>query len=402
MLPDYSPFTPGSPVPIELFVGRENELRRLSDHLNAASKGIPRIAFLSGERGIGKSSIAAYIKHFAERRHSMAAVQVLLGGADTVSQLVQRVFTSVLEECVSKKWSEKVKSLFGKSVHSLDFFGIKLQFTPEPKQLEGLQAHFAKALHQLITQLKADSQATGLLLILDNINGIAESKEFADWFKILVDQIATQYHPMPICILLVGVKERRASLARLNPSLARVFDLIDINPWSDGETKTFFQEAFGSVGHRIAPEALNLLSRYTGGIPAVAHEIGDAVFKVNTDKMVDRMDAIRGIISAALVIGEKHIHEKVVKAVRSKKYQAILRKIVGSSDLNNLSLERKSLLAMVPESEHQLVSNFIQRMKKLGVLLDDSGRERGFYRFSSHILSVYLYLVYGPETQRAS
>lgn len=149
MLPDYSPFTPGSPVPIELFVGRENELRRLSDHLNAASKGVPRIAFLSGERGIGKSSIAAYIKHFAERRHSMAAVQ-----------------------------------------------------------LEGLQAHFAKALHQLITQLKADSQATGLLLILDNINGIAESKEFADWFKNLVDQIATQYHPIPICILLVGVKER--------------------------------------------------------------------------------------------------------------------------------------------------------------------------------------------------
>lgn len=114
------------------------------------------------------------------------------------------------------------------------------------------------------------------------------------------------------------------------------------------------------------------------------------------------MDAIRGIISAALVIGEKHIHEQVVKAVRSKKYQAILRKIVGSSDLNNLSLERKSLLAMVPESEHQMVSNFIQRMKKLGVLLDDSGRERGFYRFSSHILRVYLYLVYGPEAQWAS
>lgn len=332
MLPDYSPFTPGSPVPIELFVGRENELRRLSDHLNAASKGIPRIAFLSGERGIGKSSIAAYIKHFAERRHSMAAVQVLLGGADTVEEMVRRTFESVLYESNSKNWTESIKDFFAKTVKSMDLFGLKLQFSPDEQQLEALTRNFAPALKTLIDKLQKDKKAHGLLLILDNINGLADSLDFANWFKSLADNIMVNF-PMPLCIILVGIEERRASLAKLNPSLARVFDLLNIAPWNDQETRQFFLDAFKRVDRRIADAAIDL---------------------------------------------------------------------IASSDLSNLCVERKNLLAMMPESEHQIVSNFIQRMKKLGVLLDDNERERGCYRFSSHILLVYLFLVYRPEVQRAS
>lgn len=59
MSKDYSPFTPGQPVPVEFFVGRSEEVRHLLDQVNAATTGKLRVGFLTGERGIGKSSLAA-------------------------------------------------------------------------------------------------------------------------------------------------------------------------------------------------------------------------------------------------------------------------------------------------------------------------------------------------------
>ena len=47
-----SPFTPGSPVPVELFVGRERQIRELIRYAGQVS---------SGDRGIGKSSLASFL-----------------------------------------------------------------------------------------------------------------------------------------------------------------------------------------------------------------------------------------------------------------------------------------------------------------------------------------------------
>ena len=54
---DYSPFTPGRPVPAQQFVGRATEVERLRRAAAAAvATGRVQVAFLEGERGIGKSS----------------------------------------------------------------------------------------------------------------------------------------------------------------------------------------------------------------------------------------------------------------------------------------------------------------------------------------------------------
>lgn len=94
---------------------------------------------------------------------------------------------------------------------------------------------FAPALRNLVREL--GEQHHGILLVLDDINGLAESADFANWLKSLVDEIATARDPLPLCVLLVGLPERRHSLVTLQPSLARVFDLVEMEPWSDGETR---------------------------------------------------------------------------------------------------------------------------------------------------------------------
>src|SRR5687767_7112144 len=119
-----SPFTPGVPVPVEYFVGRAAEVRRLLDHIKRASTGRLRVAFLSGERGIGKSSLAHLIRGAAERDFASLGVHVFLGGVATLDELVRRVFDRLVRESVGSPWHKRVKELLGSNVKQVGLPGI--------------------------------------------------------------------------------------------------------------------------------------------------------------------------------------------------------------------------------------------------------------------------------------
>ena len=61
-----NPFDPNSPVHAGMFVGRVPELIRSESCLVQTKAGSPSNFMLTGERGIGKSSLLNYIKSIAE------------------------------------------------------------------------------------------------------------------------------------------------------------------------------------------------------------------------------------------------------------------------------------------------------------------------------------------------
>ena len=131
---------------------------------------------------------------------------------------------------------------------------------------------------RLLEQVKPHKKS--IFLILDDINGLSASSEFANWLKSTVDEIATSQHGAKLCILIVGLEERRHELAEQQPSLARVFELIRIAPWSDDEATSFYRDSFRSADAEIPEKGLQVIVKYTGGMPVLAHEIGDAVWRM--------------------------------------------------------------------------------------------------------------------------
>ena len=384
-----SPFSPGRPVPVEFFVGRLKEIEHLRKKVESARLGRVEVAFLFGERGIGKSSLASFVRHWCEQDAQVLGLHTFLGGVTTLEEMVRRVFNRLLKESVDTPTHEKIRRFLGNHVHQVGLFGISVEFEPPKDDLPRLVQDFAPALRDLLTGIEEHKKA--ILLVLDDINGLAESEKFANWLKSLVDEISTSRRPLPLCLLIVGLEERRQALIHCQPSLARVFDLVEIRAWSVEETRKFFTDAFAQIGVIVDEEGLSLLAHYAGGLPVLAHEIGEAAFHADKDGRIDKRDAESAVISAAEVVGRKHLEPQVFNSLRSKRYRGILRKISGRPAPVE-TFTRAEVSDLLKSDETNVFDSFLQRMVKLGVLIRDPEGGPGTYRFSTRLHLVYFWL----------
>ncbi len=393
MRPEASPFTPGQPVPTEFFVGRLAEIERLRAMVGAATQGKFRTGFVTGERGIGKSSLVSFVRHLAEREQKTAGAHVYLGGVNDLGEMVRRVFDRLLKESSDKPWYEKLRTLFGAHVKQLGLFGISVEFDVPKPELPALVHGFSGHLRKILQELQDSRHA--LILILDDINDLAGSKEFANWLKSFVDETATSGAPLPVCLWIVGLEERRQEMIRLQPSLARIFDLIDIHPWAAEEAAEFFRTTFHREAVDVEAEALQIMVEFCGGLPVLAHEIGDAVWRLTERPPVTPALAWRGVFEAAEIIGRKLLEPQVLQAIHSQRYRSILRKL---SRPPATSFRRAELLRTLSAEEKKVCDNFLNRMRKLNVIVRDPEGGPGAYRFSNRLHSLY----FSIEAQRAA
>lgn len=384
MIKESSPFTPGTPAPTDLFVGRSKQIEELIRYINQAVSGKQENIFLLGERGIGKSSVASRLRLFAEKKKGMLGVHIFLGGVTDLDDVVCHIFEEILEKSRNESWFENIRKFFGNYIKEIDIFGLSVAFTPPKERLQELTKRFPDALHNLLEGLKG--QKSGLFIALDDINGLANQVEFANWYKSLVDRVATHYEEFRVFIMLIGLPEVWDTLLTQQPSLTRVFRVVEVEKLSDDEVGEFFRRAFDSVSMTVDDKAMELMKEYSGGLPIVMHEIGDATFWQDEDGVIKTKDAYRGVFTAAQRIGKKYLDSKIYRTIRSKKYKSILRKSAFpiSRKFTKREIERK-----LNESEKKVLNNFLTKMKELKIIEQDLEEERGTYRFVNSIYPLY-------------
>ena len=386
MTPETSPFRPGRPSPIELFVGRSTEIERLRGMVRRSAQGNLSIGFVTGERGIGKSSLAAFVRHLVEQQSYAVGCHVYLGGVDGVPEMLRRTFHRLLTESIDKPWHQQIRSCLGNRLQSAGLFGVTLDLKLSNHDLESLASDFVPSIKSLLNDLPEPKQS--IFLVLDDINGLARSEAFANWLKSSVDEYATSAPGAGLCILVVGLEERRQELVARQPSLARVFELIDIAPWTDAEVSDFYRQSFQRGAATVAEHNVATLVQYTGGMPVLAHEIGDAVWRTAKTLRITGNEVVRGIVLAAEVIGSKLLEPGIFRALQSERYRSILRQI---ADLPRMHFRRSEVLARLAGHDRRALDSFLRRMKDLGAIEADP-ETRGGYRFPNRLHALYFFM----------
>ena len=385
---EVSPFTPGSPVPVELFAGRAQQIQEVDNYLKQTASGSQENVFLTGDRGIGKSSFASIVRQLAGLNHDMVGIHVFLGGVTTLEELVRRILEELVKVGWDKPWSNRISDILGDHVRQVGLFGIKIEFQPEQDDLSQIARRFPEALGEFVARITEDKR--GVFIILDDINGLAENDLFANWYKSVVDQIATQFGPYPALVMLSGLPERLDQLSVQQPSLMRVFRIVELERLSDEEVEDFFSKAFGEVGMAVNSDAMRLMLEYSSGLPVMMQEIGDATFWADSDGEVTRRDAESGISGAAINVGRKYLDPSIYRAIRSDRYRAIIRKM--SSDSIQPTFTRQQIASRVSEEEFRVFDNLLRRLRELGVVETDPEGGRGAYKYTNQIYPVYMWM----------
>ena len=345
-----------------------------------------KTGFISGERGIGKSSLASFVRHLCEREGRVTGCHVYLGGVRDVPQMARRTFDRLLKDSIDRPWHRQVLEFFGDRVRKVGLFGVSVELALSDRDLDTIAGNFIRSIRQLLSSIE---ERGTLLLILDDINGLATSAEFAHWLKSIVDEVATATENTRLCILVVGLEERRQELIENQPSLARVFDLIDISPWSDDEARQFYVESFAAGNVTTPADWLHELVRFTGGLPVLAHEIGDAVWSTARSPTIAGHEIRLGIIRAAGIVGRKLLEPQIFQAIQSDRYRSILRKMADSPQ--RMTFQRGELTSRLAEDERRVLDNFLRRMRSLGALEIDP-EVRGGYRFPNRLHALYFWM----------
>ena len=382
---ELSPFTPGRPVPPELFVGRTDQIERVTRAARQVRQGRQENLFITGEYGIGKSSLASVTCYLAEQEYGLAGFHVFLAGAQDVQAAIAHIVDRIAQRAYRESRLAPLKSLFAKYVRQVELFGVQIDFQAIRQELAAATTNLVPFLRSVWKKLQP--RWKGITLVLDDLNGITSDPRFPRLLKSTVDEIATSRSPLPLLLMLAGVHERRNEMIQHQPSTARVFDIVEVEPLDDLSVREFFEKAFASVGISVHEEAYSTLTYYSAGLPRLMHELGDAAFWSDNDGTIDRRDAFRAVELAAESVGRKYF-QPIFQALRSQAYRTILREL-AAPDLGE-AFRVRDLASRLGPRERAKLGNFIQRMKKLGALLP--GEHRGEWRFPDRLVRIYLQL----------
>ena len=385
-----SPFYPGQPVPVELFVGRANQIERIMTRgVAQVAAGKPVSMFVEGEYGIGKSSIAGFVQQYAQEKYGLHPLYVPLGGIEKLDDLGAKVLeATVISGGLDAKQTEKIRNWLARYIGEQTFFGVTLHAENLKKDAPSVARGLLPFLTEIYARLK-DSGVKGIFLVFDEINGITSNPKFAHLIKGLVDTNALSRNPLPLLLVLCGVEERRREMINHHQPVDRIFDVIDVEPLNQEEMKEFFIRAFDSVSMKVKREALEQLAIYSAGFPKIMHLIGDATYWLDRDGVIDAEDAWMGVILAADEVGKKYVDQQVYKALRSADYHSILRKIAKLGP-DKMSFNKSEIISGLSDTEKRKFNNFLQKMKNLKVLR--SGDVQGEYVFNVRMVRLYIWL----------
>lgn len=322
-----------------IFVGREDQLRELTEHLDHALAGDGRVVFVTGESGIGKSALLRYFSSSTMLQHDghltlWGNCNALTGTGDPYLPL--RSISNVLCGDFEGKWASGIQNqaqvfrvweffpqaidllllnspeLIGSFISTSSLMKNSHIRSPEREDwLASIEAHVSRSasrqawpefrpedLHQqYVSWLLSISQHKPLLLILDDL-------QWADIGSIdLLFHLGREIQDNPlliVCALRLSEFQdtsdaRMVAIEKMLAEFKRIYgDIhIDLDQIGEQESKQFIEEYLDTEPNKLDSSFRDDLFRHTGGHPLFTIELlralearGDIQFD-QTQKWID-------------------------------------------------------------------------------------------------------------------
>ncbi|WP_323736554.1 hypothetical protein PXD04_00870 [Methanosphaera sp. ISO3-F5] len=104
----------------------------------------------------------------------------------TPDELLKNIITELLKKAKKESVSLRFKELIKDNVTKIGVWGTEIKINNHSPLLIDIKTNFIHTIQELFNDIE---NKTGLLIIIDNINGLSENKIFPNWYKVWLTQL---------------------------------------------------------------------------------------------------------------------------------------------------------------------------------------------------------------------
>tara|TARA_R110002050_G_scaffold71891_3_gene154713 strand:+ start:99969 stop:101330 length:1362 start_codon:yes stop_codon:yes gene_type:complete len=375
---------------IEHLFGREKEMALIDEALSAEGRNV----FIYGDRGVGKSSLAAAA---ASQYQSADNEYIQIGcGPDTeFYKTIEDLADRVIKKASGQRNYDVTQAL------DVKFYSVKWNKREENVVIPKVNSIYT-AVEAIVEVVKFHSEAP--IIIIDEFDQIESEKErklFATYLKSLGDR------GVNIKFIITGVAQSLKQLLADHGSGFRQLDTINLERLYWGPRETIVTAAIKSFNLTIEHEVVHTIAKISNGFPYFVHLLTEKVLwsTFNDEHEINHIDADLFNIALEKAISSigAHLQTPYDAATlhRTNDYREILWATADSEStiryidgmFKSYLRIHKKLYGINPKAESRPLSkkSFSARLGNLkkeqyGTVLENVADKKGLYSYRENIL----------------
>lgn len=414
-----NPFSPNGPIHEGMFIGRLAELDRLEKNLIQTKAAMPRNFLITGERGIGKTSLLNYFKYVARgfipienEQMRFLVVDTEIDQGTTQLGLVSKIelgINNVLAQ--SEKTREFLKGIWS-FIKSIETSALKFRPDNEKQSDELILEQFSYDLARLVERVGSDdanglfgTRYDGLVILIDEADNASPQLGLGSFFKLLTERLQKRGCTRAM-IGLAGLPEVRDVLSASHGSALRIFDELKLDPLTDTEVVYVIESCLKQASEQnhaqytITDGAQRYLIAISEGYPHFIQQFGYSAFESDTDTVIDLDDVYSGAFGehgALWAIGDRYYRDDFYKKIQGNGYRQVLR--IMAKKLN--AWVTKTEIREQFKGKDSILDNAIKALRDRHIILSKEG-EKGLYRLQQKGFAMWISLQQGDNTDLLS
>jgi len=391
-----NPFKPEQPASPIYFAGRTKEIHTAVRCISQTYHGNSKNMLILGERGIGKTSLAFWVKYIAEKHETPNPLNLDFNFLVSFNQLkakmtqndVIQMLANDLKNLTLKTGLGRAREFFDSEIKSLSIGNLfSLERKEKPINLDLDFAHYLEGIWDRIRD-----QYHGIIIILDEFEQLAGLEGFASFWKSLYEKLVIDGYQR-IMFVFVGLSRKLDPFFEDHPSVVRLFDHVEVSLMTPEESAEVIQKALAQTKPvvTIDPRAQDAIIHFSGGYPQFIQELGHAAFEMDQDNHLSHEDFIRGIFGdkshegAIKQLGRKLFDKMYLQDIGSDTYRRIL-SAIAKNEKETITRNEISAKSGIPQ---KTVGTYLRNMIARSILVKEG---RGQYRLVNRLFGVYIAL----------
>jgi hypothetical protein len=404
-VPRINTFKPNSPAPHGMFAGRLSEIEALEKGLNQTKSGNPMNFLITGERGIGKSSLMAYIKPLAigiikspdYENFDFVAINVSISDKTNLITLIRLIERSLKRE-ISK--IESIRAFmentwdFVQRIKVMDSGVEKIQVVEDPDLvIDEFAYSLSETCKRIVNPERGETSKDGIVFFIDEADNANPDLRIGYFFKAVTESLQ-QNDCKNVMFIVAGLPELTEKLSASHESSLRIFTELKIKELKVEDRLYVIDRGIEEANNinqektTITDTAKSHISTLSEGYPHFIQQFAFSAFETNTDGIITDEDVLDGAFKergALDAIGARYYASSFYDQIKSDEYRQVLSIMAESMN----SWVAKKEIAEKFSGSDQTLNNALQALTTRRIILRNSST-RGEYRLQQKGFALWI------------